>query len=224
MTRSPFETVTTGAPQAEPNPFSKAALFDLGERGLVILLFIHFAYIAISSFERSLDIRSLLLLISETLPVALVIMRKPSASLSLRFWDWIFGLAGTTFPLLIVPAPGLQALAPGFIFYSIIIGGLFLQISAKLSLGTSFGIIAANRGVKIEGPYRFVRHPMYVGYILTHIGLLIAFPSPRNAFLYLVTLAFQIVRIGCEERVLKQDAQYRDFAQRVRYRLFPGVF
>ena len=37
--------------------------------------------------------------------------------------------------------------------------GLYVQISGKLILGRSFGLIAANRGIKVAGPYRIVRHP-----------------------------------------------------------------
>jgi len=101
---------------------------------------------------------------------------------------------------------------------------MFLQISAKVILGLGFGIIAANRGVKSLGPYRFVRHPMYAGYTLTHIGLLLAMPSLTNAALYSLALGLQISRIYREERILRLDPIYREFASRVRYRLVPYVF
>ena len=42
---------------------------------------------------------------------------------------------------------------------AIMLIGLYVQISAKVILGRSFGLIAANRGIKVEGPYRIVRHP-----------------------------------------------------------------
>ena len=101
---------------------------------------------------------------------------------------------------------------------------MFIQISTKVALGVSFGLVAANRGVRVSGPYRFVRHPMYAGYVITHVGLCSAMPSAINALLYVCALSLQIVRIKREERVLMQDQQYRDFSARVRYRLLPGVF
>ena len=104
------------------------------------------------------------------------------------------------------------------------IAGIYLEIAAKLSLGRSFGIIAANRGVRTQGPYRFIRHPMYAGYLLTHIGILMAMPTWRTAALYSMTLTFQLWRMEREEGVLKHDADYRSFAQRVRYRLVPELF
>ena len=102
--------------------------------------------------------------------------------------------------------------------------GLFVQISAKIILGRSFGIVAANRGVKVAGPYRFVRHPMYAGYIINHIGFLLAFPSLWNVALYSTELVIQITRLLREEALLNQDKSYRDYASQVRYRLLPKVF
>ena len=54
--------------------------------------------------------------------------------------------------------------------------GLYVQISAKVILGRSFGLIAANRGIKVAGPYRIVRHPIYAGYTIIHVGFLLALP------------------------------------------------
>ena len=88
----------------------------------------------------------------------------------------------------------------------------------------SFGVVAANRGIQVVGPYRIVRHPMYAGYTIIHIGFLLAFPSLPNTILYSVTLAVQIARLLREERLLNSDPRYREFSSKVRYRLLPGVF
>ena len=84
--------------------------------------------------------------------------------------------------------------------------------------------MAAVREIKIEGPYRFVRHPMYAGYALAHIGSLLAFPSFWNFVVYTGALLLQIARLLREEQLLLTDESYRAFAARVRYRLLPGVF
>ena len=99
-----------------------------------------------------------------------------------------------------------------------------LQLSAKLTLRRSFGVVAANRGVKASGPYRLVRHPMYAGYALTHVGFLLAGPTLWNLAIYGATLAIAVRRIIAEERVLRRDSAYRALADRVRYRLLPFVF
>jgi protein-S-isoprenylcysteine O-methyltransferase Ste14 len=101
---------------------------------------------------------------------------------------------------------------------------MIVQISAKTALWRSYGLIPANRGVKTRGPYRFVRHPMYAGYTLTHVGFLLGFPSLQNFSLYFATFLIEVARLLREELILKQDTIYREYATRVRYRLLPGVF
>ena len=51
----------------------------------------------------------------------------------------------------------------------------------KITLGRSFGVVPANRGVVVGGPYNFVRHPIYTGYLITHVAFLVANPVPLPA-------------------------------------------
>jgi protein-S-isoprenylcysteine O-methyltransferase Ste14 len=77
--------------------------------------------------------------------------------------------------------------------------------------------------IKVLGPYRLVRHPVYAGYTMTHIGHLPARPSLANAGMYMLALTLLVVRILRGECILKQDVAYRGFAARVHYRLLSGI-
>ena len=58
--------------------------------------------------------------------------------------------------------------------------GLIVVIGGKVSLGRSFGLMPANRGVVSTGLYRLVRHPIYMGYLITHVGFVAANPTIWN--------------------------------------------
>jgi protein-S-isoprenylcysteine O-methyltransferase Ste14 len=102
--------------------------------------------------------------------------------------------------------------------------GAIAALVALLALGRSFGIVAANRGLKTSGPYRLVRHPVYAAYLLTMVGYLLENPSLRNIVLVSVVTGLQIVRIEEEERCLRADDEYGAYTKRVRYRLVPFVY
>jgi len=101
---------------------------------------------------------------------------------------------------------------------------LWLVIWGKMSLGRSFAILPANRGVVTGGAYRFVRHPIYAGYLAGHILFLLSSFSIYNFTVYATITLFQIHRILREERILAMTQEYRDYLGRVRYRLLPGIF
>lgn len=101
---------------------------------------------------------------------------------------------------------------------------LWLVIWGKISLGRSFAILPANRGVVTGGAYRFVRHPIYAGYLAGHILFLLSSFSIYNFTVYAIITLFQIHRILREERILALTEEYRDYLGRVRYRLCPGIF
>jgi protein-S-isoprenylcysteine O-methyltransferase Ste14 len=96
---------------------------------------------------------------------------------------------------------------------------------AKIVLGRSFGLLPAQRGLVMAGPYRIVRHPIYFGYLIGHIGFLLANFSWRNAAVLGLLYVAQVIRLQREEAVLAAtDANYRLYQQRVRWRLLPFVY
>lgn len=113
-------------------------------------------------------------------------------------------------------------LAP--LYLALQLAGAAFAALALLSLGRSFGIVAANRGVRTAGAYRFVRHPIYAGYALADVGYVLENPKPLNVVLALVVLAFQVGRIRAEEACLEDDVAYRLYREHVRYRLVPGIW
>lgn len=162
-----------------------------------------------------------LVLVSEGVIVLFLLIRRTTADISLRPQDWAAAIAGTVAPLLVVKNVEPAHLAIGLF---LMLFGLVTQVSAKLSLRRSFGLVAANRGVMTGGAYRYVRHPMYLGYMVSHAGFFIMSPSLWNFTVYAVGWMCLVLRVAFEERVLSRDAAYQAFKERVRFKLIPGVY
>jgi protein-S-isoprenylcysteine O-methyltransferase Ste14 len=87
--------------------------------------------------------------------------------------------------------------------------------------------IQKERGHRVvsSGPYRWVRHPGYAGALLTFLAtpffLDSAWALIPTAFLAIVL----VIRTHLEDKTLQAELEgYRDYAERVRYRLLPGVW
>jgi protein-S-isoprenylcysteine O-methyltransferase Ste14 len=75
------------------------------------------------------------------------------------------------------------------------------------------------------GPYRFVRHPMYVGAILMYPAMAFIFGSMWALALAAVIAALLVLRTALEDRTLRKELPgYEEFAARTQYRLMPGVW
>ena len=75
------------------------------------------------------------------------------------------------------------------------------------------------------GPYRFVRHPGYAGSMLPVFGIVLALGSVWTLIPAAVAAIIGVIRTTLEDQTLQKELPgYRDYTQRVRYRLIPGIY
>lgn len=87
--------------------------------------------------------------------------------------------------------------------------------------------IQTDRGHRVcsTGPYAYVRHPMYIAVILMVVSLPPALGS-RYAFIPAgIIVGLFVLRTALEDKTLKEELPgYKDYTQKVRFRLIPGVW
>jgi protein-S-isoprenylcysteine O-methyltransferase Ste14 len=190
-------------------------------RALLVLLFGLFAWSNFAHWRSTGEPSGLGLMLLEGWVALMFVIRRPARNVSFSRLAWIAAPIGTFAMLLARPAEG--GLSPILCEAVQLVGVAFALVSLT-ALGRSFGLVAANRGVKTRGPYGLVRHPAYAGYLISYVGYIAENPSLRNVGLLLLGTAFQLVRIREEEQLLSRDSSYATYRQRVRYRLIPLVY
>jgi protein-S-isoprenylcysteine O-methyltransferase Ste14 len=87
--------------------------------------------------------------------------------------------------------------------------------------------IQSDRGHVVcdSGSYRIVRHPGYAGNILPLPGIVLSLSSLWTLIPAVLALIIAVIRTALEDQTLQEELPgYRDYARRVRYRLFPGIY
>jgi protein-S-isoprenylcysteine O-methyltransferase Ste14 len=110
---------------------------------------------------------------------------------------------------------------PGHILVVVAAG---VSLTSLLTLGRSFGVRPALRGLAQKGPYGMVRHPLYLAYLIADIGINCAQWNGGTLILTAIGWAALLYRIRAEERVLAQDPGWAAYARTVRFRLLPGLW
>jgi protein-S-isoprenylcysteine O-methyltransferase Ste14 len=114
-----------------------------------------------------------------------------------------------------------------------VVGDVLVGVGLLIAMITTIqnGYAAANINVESDqkvvstGFYALVRHPMYFGNVVLMIGIPLALGSYWGLLFVIPGLAVLATRILDEEKLLSLELTgYRDYAQRVHYRLVPGVW
>jgi len=199
---------------------------DPGDVVARILVGALFLALALRIGENALQtgrVTGLLLVASESLVVVLMVIRRPSRDVDRRWLVRLITMVSIAGPPLARPVAtvaGREDVATAIVSAF----GLALVVVSKVALGRSFGVVPANRGVVCFGPYRFIRHPIYLGYLVTHVAFLVANPLAWNLCMFGAGDAALIVRAIYEEQTLERDATYLAYQARVRWRIVPGLF
>lgn len=123
-----------------------------------------------------------------------------------------------------IPRDGPLAFAGLAVFAS----GILVLAAAMKALGrlyTSYLGIQPDHRLITSGPYRFVRHPGYLGEILTMFGIGLSLSSLVGLALAITSIPLVLYRIPPEEEMLTAEFgdEYREYMKRTR-RLIPSVY
>jgi len=187
---------------------------------VVVLALLLQAYFCFVRFRDSGSLTWLGLIAVNSVMVTMYIARSDASAISRSVPLWLLAIGGTLMPLAVRPTAAVGFVATGT---AVQIVGTVGIVAALLSLRRSFGIVPAHRGIRTEGLYRVVRHPLYAAEILTLFGIVLARPSPLNVGAFGCMVALQVSRALAEERFLERDPVYSAYRVRVKYRLIPGI-
>jgi protein-S-isoprenylcysteine O-methyltransferase Ste14 len=125
------------------------------------------------------------------------------------------------FPLLPGQRPGAaQQLAAD----ALLAAGTAWAVWSLVFLGRNLSILAQARGVANRGPYRWVRHPLYTGELVSALGVALTVGSAAAMAVWLALCGLQAYRAAREEQVLLRALpEYRDYRRRTAA-LLPGIF
>ncbi len=141
----------------------------------------------------------------------LFLTRRPAQVRSNQIKEWVAAITGTFITFLYNSNASYSLFSRDnhsiiYIFLTLVI---ILTIIAMLSLGRSFGIVPANRGIKTTGSYAVVRHPIYSCYIIFDLLFLSLRLSSYNAMIFTIFLAATYLRANYEEGLLSRDPSIR---------------
>jgi len=198
-------------------------LSDLCARAITGSLFLALAWRLGRDFAQTGRMTDLLLLVGEGLVVVLILLRRNASIIDRRALVRVVTAASMASPFLVRPGP-VGGLLPENVAALVAAIGLIVVVAGKISLGYSFGLLPANRGLVDYGVYRVVRHPIYLGYLITHASFLLSHPSVWNVVVMGGGDLALIVRAFFEEQILTRDAAYKRYCATVKWRLVPGVY
>jgi len=157
---------------------------------------------------------------------------------SAKGWDKVLTFVSMPFYIPYLVIPGLDAVRYQWshvpvgmkVICFLLVTASFIWISWIMKENTylsRFVEIQEDRGHKVitTGPYRFVRHPMYIGATI----LLLALPVALGSLYALIPAAFciiiMIIRTSLEDKTLHRELDgYVEYAQKTKYRLLPGIW
>jgi protein-S-isoprenylcysteine O-methyltransferase Ste14 len=102
--------------------------------------------------------------------------------------------------------------------------GMAIALPAMASLRRSFSLTPQARRLTTSGPYRIIRHPLYLGEALNVIGIMVGVGTLTVLVAALVVVAGEATRAALEERLLRQAFPDYEEAFRGVAHLVPGVW
>jgi len=200
----------------------KKMVYSLGNlTGIALFTFLCTA--TFQSYQKTGSLFAFTIVLINGLILAIYFVRREPRTLIEFPFAWLISMVTTVLPFLYRPIQ--EAFLPEFLSlgYYLQIVGVVTIVGSLLSIRGSLGIVPANRGIKIGGFYRIVRHPLYASELLFFSGYVLSNQSLFNFVLLALSFVMQYSRSRIEENFLSNDPGYKLYMSSTRYRFIPGL-
>jgi len=162
--------------------------------------------------------------IATSVLVLTMVFRRAPKRVTENPWFWLLAFVNTYFPTAILPFMdrGRPLVSP-VLSNVVALVALVFSLWARLSLGRNIGFVPAQREIVTAGAYRYARHPIYTGLMLSFLAVALRIYSPRNVTLLALAVFWMLVKSFVEESFLRADPQYAAYMTQVRARWIPFV-
>lgn len=155
----------------------------------------------------------------------LCLVRIPPIARAEGIWPRTAAIANAYCGLLLLLIPR-QDVGPalGMAALSLSLIGTAGAIATLTWLGRSFAILPQARQLVTTGPYRYIRHPLYLMENIGFLGIALQFGMPWSLIVFLLSAILVWVRVGCEEEVLSKAFPSYDAYRRTTWRFVPHIY
>lgn len=157
--------------------------------------------------------------------VALFFARKVPIAKFDAWWPRFIAVIGGNSPLLFLMLPDVaRGTSAGLISSVVLVVGTVGSIFVLCRLGRAFSVTPQARALVVAGPYRFIRHPLFVSEQVIIFGIMIQYEQPWAFVIFAASALAQFPRMHYEELILSQAfPEYGAYVARTA-RLVPGIY
>ena len=167
-----------------------------------------------------------LLLCFNVLIIFLYLLRSRAQLSSNSLAANTIAILGTFLPLFLAFLSRPESINPTAVLAGdfFIIAGMGFSVYSVTHLGKNFSIIPEARKLVHSGPYKFIRHPLYLGELVSSLGVVLATVTASRMILFLFMVGCQVYRALQEEKILTNVfPEYQNYRSKTA-RFLPGIY
>lgn len=157
--------------------------------------------------------------------LALLIMtRSPAKAQADGLLPRIAAFVGTYLPWTITFFGKTDQALPNLLSTACVLIGMIMMLVTIRHLGRSFSLVPQARSVVQTGPYRWIKHPLYLAEEIAILGVVLQYLTPVTVIVFVVHIGVQVCRILYEEDLLRRNCPEYSSYEASRWRLIPCVW
>ena len=167
---------------------------------------------------------SFCLAIFYTLLTVLIMTRPPARAQADGLPPRIAAFVGSYMPWTITLFGKTEQALPNLLSTACVLIGMIMMLVTIRHLGRAFSLVPQARSVVQTGPYRWIKHPLYLSEEIVVLGVVLQNVTPLTVILLILHIGVQVCRILYEEDLLRRNCPEYSSYEASRWRLIPYVW